>query len=225
MPKTPSASLPPALPLLYGAVISSCVATAIATWTPPEERHVPNLQAVKLLGRDYTTTGSNPNAVHDLGDAVVEEWSTVPLQSVDDGLGLTVRGLSRAYLARPSILAAGALRSWREVSFRKLRLLDESLSFTADLSQVGCGCNAAVYLVKMPEVSDSLVNSAYCDIQGFDDPTRSACAEFDLLEGNLKAVQATLHVRQGHGRDGTCNQDGCVCRGANSDPLHFATPC
>jgi hypothetical protein len=29
-------------------------------------------------------------------------------------------------------------------------LLDKTLSYTVDISQVGCACNAALYLVKMP---------------------------------------------------------------------------
>ena len=48
------------------------------------------------------------------------------------------------------------------------------------------------------------------DIQGYDDPTTGTCVELDLIEGNKKAVQATLHTRQGHGQDGTCNQDGAI---------------
>ena len=44
-------------------------------------------------------------------------------------------------------------------------------------------------------------NPAYCDI--LSDPP---CFEIDLLEGNAKAVQATLHTGEGHGSDGrTCS--------------------
>lgn len=40
------------------------------------------------------------------------------------------------------------------------------------------------------------------------------CLEVDLLEGNAKAVQATLHTNKGRGADGqSCNQDGwCALR-------------
>jgi hypothetical protein len=38
-----------------------------------------------------------------------------------------------------------------DVAYRKFSLLDRALSFTIDLSAVGCGCNAAVYLVQMTE--------------------------------------------------------------------------
>ena len=52
--------------------------------------------------------------------------------------------------------------------------------------------------------------SNYCDIQGYDSDEMDACTELDLLEGNKKALQATLHTAQGKGADGRCNQDGCV---------------
>ena len=52
------------------------------------------------------------------------------------------------------------------------------------------------------------MDRGYCDIQGFDS---APCLEIDLLEGNRKAVQTTLHTAEGHGTDGrSCNQDGCV---------------
>ena len=56
----------------------------------------------------------------------------------------------------------------------------------------------------------SLRGSNYCDIQGFDVDEMDACTELDLLEGNRKALQSTLHTAQGKGADGRCNQDGCV---------------
>merc|ERR1719453_195161 len=52
--------------------------------------------------------------------------------------------------------------SWSDVQYKKLDLLGKTLSFGVDLSNVPCGCNAAVYLVAMTEPeSDS---SGYCDI-------------------------------------------------------------
>ena len=118
---------------------------------------MPNLQAVTLIGRD----GEERNEPHSLGDLVAEEWSAVPSESSNDGRGVVIRGLNRAFLVRPADASTAALRSWREVSFRKLHLLNKRLSFTIDLSSVGCGCNAAVYLVGMGEVSDSLIDSGY----------------------------------------------------------------
>lgn len=65
-------------------------------------------------------------------------------------------------------------------------------------------------LVQMRDPHDS--GSNYCDIQGYevDGDDVEPCLEIDLLEGNRKAIQTTLHTRSGHGADGHgCNQDGC----------------
>lgn len=57
----------------------------------------------------------------------------------------------------------------------------------------------------MEEVSNSIADSGYCDIQGVDGA--APCTELDLFEGNVKAVQATLHTAQGFGATGVCNQE------------------
>ncbi|KAL3931307.1 MAG: hypothetical protein SGPRY_001178 [Prymnesium sp.] len=104
--------------------------------------------------------------------------------------------------------------AWESVQYEKLFLLGRSVSFTVDLSSIGCGCNAAVYLVQMTNPTRS--GSNYCDIQAMVnrgkfvkvDPihkpegTEAACFEIDLIEGNKKAIQATLHTTQGKGTDG-----------------------
>ncbi|KOO25747.1 glycosyl hydrolase family7 [Chrysochromulina tobinii] len=102
-----------------------------------------------------------------------------------------------------------AKMQWSDVAYEKLAPLDKSLSFTIDMSAVPCGCNAALYLVQMdmPSGDDG---SGYCDIQGFDDPSMKACTELDVIEGNQKALQSTLHTTPGKGEDGRCNQDGCA---------------
>ena len=97
-------------------------------------------------------------------------------------------------------MPAGGRHSWDAVEYEKLFLLDRSLSFTIDLSSVGCGCNAAVYLVAMDKPSS--IGSNYCDIQGFDLEDMEACTELDLLEGNVKALQSTLHTAQSRRRHG-----------------------
>ena len=67
--------------------------------------------------------------------------------------------------------------------------------------------------------------AAYCDIQGYDAGV-PACVELDLLEGNAKAIQATLHTFRGHGFDGhSCNQDGCTANwGKTTDTARFYGP-
>ena len=61
--------------------------------------------------------------------------------------------------------------------------------------------------------------SRYCDIN-FEDPQR--CVEIDLLEGNTKAIQATLHTVAGEANDGRCNQWGCNSKwGPNDDNCFY----
>ena len=115
--------------------------------------------------------------------------------SVDDVLH--VKGNNKLYLVQDWL----NLLDWNVVNYQKLHLLGSILTFTVDLSQVNCDCNAAVYLVQMDAPGND--NANYCDIQGGDYPR---CAEIDLLEGNTHAVATTLHVMPGTGADGTCNQ-------------------
>lgn len=117
-------------------------------------------------------------------------------------------GGSRLFLANDKEFAPSTVRSWKDISYRKLALLGQQLSFSVDMSKVGCGCNGAVYLVAMDEAS-SHIASGYCDIQGYDIPDVAPCVELDLIEGNRKACQATQHTQQGRGQNGRCNQDGC----------------
>ena len=110
---------------------------------------------------------------------------------------LTLHGNMRAYFSlRPSS------RQWGRLQYDKLRLLGKTLRWTVDLSSVACGCNLALYLVSMPLADGS--GSRYCDIN-----TNPPCLEIDLMEGNIKALKATLHTQRGQASDGTCNQWGC----------------
>ena len=127
-----------------------------------------------------------------------------------DGSGCSQQRLVDACNAWPRtqnrLFAANKLPvdKWGAVAYQRLALLNRDLGFDVDLSGVQCGCNAAVYLVHMGLPNE--YNPGYCDIQGFDGPP---CLEIDLLEGNAKALQATLHTTSGHGTDGrSCNADG-----------------
>ena len=148
------------------------------------------------------------------GGFVAEAWGSSQVSYLEErdsqGVyeGVKVKGNNRLFAISDYVWA----HKWRDVSYRHFNLLDRALSFTIDVSNVGCGCNAAVYLVQMTEPDGD--GPGYCDIQGYDsefDIVRP-CLEIDLLEGNAKAVQATLHTGSGKGADGqSCNQDGCVC--------------
>ena len=112
---------------------------------------------------------------------------------------LTVSGNVRAYWTRDF-----QQHAWSSISYKTLDLRGKSLRWTTDISRVGCGCNAALYLVAMPAAGQGDI-SGYCDIQG---SGSGYCLEIDLLEGNKKAIQTTLHTQHGKQTDGTCNQYG-----------------
>lgn len=119
-------------------------------------------------------------------------------------VSVTLTGNARAYLARPHARFAGG-EPWVTARYDRLHLLGRTLRWTMDLSRVGCGCNAALYLVAMGP--PTIEGASYCDIQ-LADPDR--CLEIDLFEGNAKAARATLHTQAGEAVDGTCNQWGCA---------------
>ena len=111
----------------------------------------------------------------------------------------TLHGSNREYLVNDT-----SQHSWAQVRYRHLNLLGKTLTFTVDVSGVGCGCNAALYLVGMKQPMGGA--SGYCDIQV---QGGGACIELDLLEANRKAVQSTVHTQTGEGV-GPCNQWGCA---------------
>lgn len=98
--------------------------------------------------------------------------------------------------------------------FKPFYLLNKTLSFTADVSKIGCGCDAALYLVAMP---------AYTR-EGYPDPTRCGdyycdannvcgvrCPEMDIMEANHAALAITPHrCDTPHGRYyNSCDGGGC----------------
>jgi hypothetical protein len=81
-----------------------------------------------------------------------------------------------------------------------LYLAGKTLSFSIDLSGAGCGCNAAIYLVSMPQNSNkSKCNDFYCDANSV---CGIECAEIDLVEANKVAFVSTVHVADDADGDG-----------------------
>ena len=109
---------------------------------------------------------SVPWRVVETGDeAVFERWAhrTAEPQSRDGGRELLLRGNQRAYL----IGSRGEPphrrdATWETLRYDKLSLLGKTLRMTIDVSNVGCGCNAALYLVAMPDTPDH-DGPSYCD--------------------------------------------------------------
>jgi len=88
-------------------------------------------------------------------------------------------------------------RTWDPNAYFKLNLLGGSMEYDVDLSEVTCGCNAALYLIGMPGVtSDGSPNPSkggmhYCDAGKVDG---NYCPEFDIMEANVHAYRAVEHV-------------------------------
>jgi hypothetical protein len=59
-----------------------------------------------------------------------------------------------------------------------------------DVSKLGCGTNAAFYLVSMPATSLGGNNDYYCDANCVGG---NCCPEMDLFEANRRAIQITPH--------------------------------
>jgi hypothetical protein len=142
---------------------------------------------------DYLNTAS----FGPFGGGVVQEVFSGMGNMTGDTATLTLKGDNRQYLVEDT-----TQHTWSGVTYQKLDLLGKTLSVTVDVSNAGCGCNAALYLVAMGDPSSS--SSNYCDIQ-----SSSYCLEIDLLEANRKVVQTTLHTQHGTGM-GSCNQWGCA---------------
>jgi len=76
------------------------------------------------------------------------------------------------------------------------KLLGGSLEYDVDLSQSGCSCNAALYLVSMPgkdwngNASPSQGNDFYCDANKVGGVY---CPEMDIMEANTYAWHTTAH--------------------------------
>jgi cellulase len=124
-------------------------------------------------------------------------------------------------------------QSGQEYSY--LRLLNQEISFDADVSNLPCGMNGALYLTSMEQDGGrSSVNPAgatygtgYCDAQcpkssfinGAPNTANygACCAEMDLWEANVAATQLTPHpcsvdyLYQCNGTECLNSQFGGVC--------------
>ena len=94
--------------------------------------------------------GPRPLPINNSG-MLLESWAAAwqtedSPSSQEHGKSIILHGNMRAYLARKP-----SSESWSGSTYDKLRLLGKTLTWTVDLSRVGCGCNAALYLVSMTQ--------------------------------------------------------------------------
>lgn len=93
-------------------------------------------------------------------------------------------------------------------------LLNQELRFDVDLSTWGCGMNAALYFVAMPEDGGESIGYAgpsygtgYCDAQAPVPPYQKSCVELDVVESNSLSHAMTTH---GCDSSGKCDPAGCA---------------
>lgn len=90
-------------------------------------------------------------------------------------------------------------------------LLNKELSFEVDMSTVGCGMNAALYLIGMDKdggqaksgYTGATYGTGYCDAQP--QAGRISCPEMDIWEANGLTTVYTTHPCQ----NGQCDANGC----------------
>lgn len=125
-----------------------------------------------------------------------------------NGSRLTLTGGGRVYLGE-SNSDAFSLNS-----FYMMPLLGKRLTFDLDMSQVGCNCNGALYVVSMPAYNSAQQpvpgkdGSYYCDANQVGGVY---CPEMDILEANKFAMASTAHTCQYQPPHyySTCDRGGC----------------
>jgi len=95
--------------------------------------------------------------------------------------------------------------------YRMFTLLNRELSFDVDMVNMGCGMNAALYFISMPENGviepgnvGAQFGTGYCDAQPAQ-PGRPACDEMDIWEANSLTTVYTTHPCNGN----SCDAWGC----------------
>lgn len=84
--------------------------------------------------------------------------------------------------------------------YYQFKLMDKTIKYTVDLSNVGCGCNAAFYLVSMPAYNSKNVTDPstskdyYCDANKVHKTSGFYCPEIDLFEANTHNIHITPHT-------------------------------
>lgn len=134
-----------------------------------------------------TTVSGWPDAV----TLVNAKWDTpgVPAGTVSVSNGMVSPGIfGRTYFSDACVNS-----TYNPHQYIAMPMLGKKFSWTVDLSEAGCGCNAALYLTSLHQSTSSLggCEDYYCDANSV---CGLACAEIDLQEANKYAWHSTLHV-------------------------------
>lgn len=124
---------------------------------------------------------------------LASDFGLVWSNSTDSHWG--IKGNTRAFLVQDV-----SKSDWWGMKWVKFNLLGKTLTYTVDLSKVGCGTVATFYFVS---INDPSASSNYCD-------AAQGCFELDIMEGNRMAFHSSLHTQLGGTFDGACNLNGCL---------------
>ena len=122
--------------------------------------------------------------------AVSQTWQGQFFSASADGGQVALNGGGRFYVANTRMPTPGALVA---DSYWQAPLLGRELSYTVDLSGVGCSCNAALYFVSMPghnKTSGAAPDATkggdyYCGANAGKTPGNNYCPEMDALRMRL----------------------------------------
>jgi hypothetical protein len=152
-----------------------------------------------------------------------------------NGTTVNVKHNGRAYIAQ------SCDSSFQSTTFKQFNFVQRTLSFTVsfncasprtsincislvsfqvDLSQAGCGCNAAFYMTTMAGPGVGQCGDYYCDAN---DVCGQLCPEMDILEANTHAAQVTPHKcnTPANGVYSSCDSNGCSQNSYNLNPTNF----
>merc|ERR1719369_715765 len=139
------------------------------------------------------------------------DWAAPAIEVLDNGF--TLNGPSRLYLG------SSADESFTADSFWQVPLMGKYFSYTVDLSNVECGCNAGNYFVNMPGNPNNggPGGDFYCDANM---GNSMWCPEYDTMEANKYAIASTLHTcsQNANGNWESCDRGGCQVNSYNVDP-------
>jgi len=132
------------------------------------------------------------------------DWANVQVQ----GNGFTLYGNSRMYFASRPTDGFDADAYWQ------IPLNNKMFSYSVDVSNVGCHCNAAAYFIDMPG-NNAGAGDWYCDANF---GNNIWCPEYDTFEGNKHTLAGTLHTCDGgNGNWNGCDRSGCQTNIHNLD--------
>merc|ERR1712002_413433 len=136
---------------------------------------------------------------------IAPDWANI---YVGDN-AFTLNGNSRMYFA------SSPTDGFDPGAYWQADLMDKRFSYSIDVSNVGCHCNAAAYFINMPGNNPG-DGDYYCDANF---GNNIWCPEYDTYEGNKYTMAGTLHTCSGGGGYwDNCDRNGCQTNVYNLDP-------